>query len=31
LRKLNEKIQADARVDMVLLSIGDGVTLARKR
>jgi predicted O-methyltransferase YrrM len=31
LRRLNEKIQADARVDMVLLSIGDGVTLARKR
>ena len=31
LRKLNEKIRADARVDMCLMSVGDGVTLARKR
>ena len=30
LRTLNRKIQADDRVDMCLLSIGDGVTLARK-
>jgi predicted O-methyltransferase YrrM len=31
LRALNDKIQRDARVDMCLLSVGDGVTLARKR
>jgi predicted O-methyltransferase YrrM len=31
IRVLNEKIHADARVDMVLLPIGDGLTLARKR
>lgn len=31
LRSLNRKIQADTRVDMCLLPIGDGVTLARKR
>jgi len=31
LRRLNDKIRADARVDMCLLSVGDGVTLARKR
>jgi predicted O-methyltransferase YrrM len=31
LRTLNRKIQDDQRVEMVLLSIGDGVTLARKR
>ena len=31
LRALNTKIQADARVDMCLLPIGDGVTLARPR
>jgi predicted O-methyltransferase YrrM len=31
LRALNAKIHADARVDACLLSIGDGVTLARKR
>jgi predicted O-methyltransferase YrrM len=30
-RALNEKIHADARVDTVLLPIGDGLTLARKR
>jgi predicted O-methyltransferase YrrM len=31
LRALNQKIQRDERVDMCLLSVGDGVTLARKR
>jgi predicted O-methyltransferase YrrM len=31
IRKLNAKIRADERVDQVLLSIGDGLTLARKR
>jgi len=31
LRKLNRKIRDDARVDMCLVTIGDGVTLARKR
>ena len=31
LQALNTKVHADARVDMVLLPIGDGVTLARKR
>jgi len=31
IRALNEKIKADPRVDMVLLPIGDGLTLARKR
>jgi len=31
LRRLNDKIRADPRVDMCLLSVGDGVTLARKR
>ena len=31
LRKLNDKIRADQRVDMCLMSVGDGVTLARKR
>jgi caffeoyl-CoA O-methyltransferase len=31
LRALNEKIQADARVDMALATIADGVMLARKR
>ena len=31
LRALNQKIQADARVDMCLLTIGDGVTLVRPR
>lgn len=31
LRNLNAKIHADARVDMALATIGDGVMLARKR
>jgi O-methyltransferase len=31
LRNLNAKIHADARVDMALAAIGDGVMLARKR
>jgi len=31
LQRLNEKIHADARVDMSLLPIGDGLTLVRKR
>jgi len=31
IRALNSKIRNDARVDMVLLPIGDGLTLARKR
>jgi caffeoyl-CoA O-methyltransferase len=31
LQALNDKIHADERVDVVLLPIGDGVTLARKR
>jgi caffeoyl-CoA O-methyltransferase len=31
LQALNVKIHADARVDMAMLPIGDGVTLARKR
>jgi predicted O-methyltransferase YrrM len=31
LRALNRKIRNDARVDACLLSVGDGVTLARKR
>jgi predicted O-methyltransferase YrrM len=31
LRALNRKIHGDARVEMCLLSIGDGLTLARKR
>jgi predicted O-methyltransferase YrrM len=31
LRALNEKIVADARVEMVLVPIGDGLTLARKK
>jgi predicted O-methyltransferase YrrM len=31
LRALNAKIHADARVDMALATIGDGVMLARKR
>jgi predicted O-methyltransferase YrrM len=31
IRDLNAKIHADARVDAVLLTVGDGVMLARKR
>ena len=31
LQALNDKIHADERVDMAMLPIGDGVTLARKR
>ena len=31
LQRLNTKLHADARIDMTLLPIGDGVTLARKR
>lgn len=31
IRALNEKIAADERVDHVLLPVGDGLTLARKR
>lgn len=31
LRALNLKVRDDARVDAVLLTVGDGVTLARKR
>jgi predicted O-methyltransferase YrrM len=31
LRKLNDKIAKDSRVDIAMLPIGDGVTLARKR
>ena len=31
LQALNDKIHADQRVDIAMLSIGDGVTLARKR
>ena len=31
LRKLNQKIRDDARVDMALLAIGDGMNLVRHR
>jgi len=31
LRKFNDFVHGDERVDLVMLSIGDGVTLARKR
>ena len=31
LRALNLKIRDDARVDSALLTVGDGLTLARKR
>jgi predicted O-methyltransferase YrrM len=30
-RQLNERIAADERVDDVMLSVRDGVTVARKR
>ena len=30
-RALNERIAADERVDVAMLAIADGVTLARKR
>ena len=31
LQALNDKIHGDERVDIAMLPIGDGVTLARKR
>ena len=31
LQRLNDKLHHDARVDLALLSVGDGLTLARKR
>ncbi len=31
LRALNRKIQCDARVDMALLPVGDGMNLVRRR
>ena len=31
IRALNEKVHADSRVDVVLMPIGDGLTLARRR
>ncbi len=31
LQQLNAKVHADARVDMTLLPVGDGLTLARVR
>ncbi len=31
IRALNEKVHGDSRVDLVLLPIGDGLTLARRR
>jgi caffeoyl-CoA O-methyltransferase len=31
LRKFNDRVHKDERVDLVMLSVGDGVTLARKR
>jgi len=31
LRQLNLKLHVDPRVDMALVTVGDGLTLARKR
>jgi predicted O-methyltransferase YrrM len=31
LRALNQKLHRDERVDLVLLPLADGITLARKR
>jgi predicted O-methyltransferase YrrM len=31
LRRFNEHLHADARIDLSLVPIGDGLTLARKR
>jgi predicted O-methyltransferase YrrM len=31
LRALNQKLHEDERIDVCLLAMGDGVTLARKR
>ena len=31
LQKLNDKIHRDARVDMALLTVGDGLTLVRRK
>jgi caffeoyl-CoA O-methyltransferase len=31
LQALNDKVHADQRVDIVMLPVGDGVTLARRR
>jgi predicted O-methyltransferase YrrM len=31
IRAINRKVRQDPRVDMVLLPVGDGLTLARKK